>query len=200
MEEEKVTKKSIPVPVIAMIAAVVLIAAGAILIVTGNNKNLLGGNKEEAPTEEKKEEPKKEEPKEDPKRNLPKELSNEDTFSILIQQYEAGNHAEEGWSIQDVTSVEAGVNNAYLVRYGEATPDGMINEKVTIIFLYDGASSVELPGWYEYERDLSEYHFGETLEEQPTQPEQPVEEPPMEEQLTEEQLDEINRVTEQTTE
>ena len=180
-----------------MIAAVVLIAAGAILIVTGNNKNLLGNDTKEAPKEEeKKEEPKEDEPKEDPKRSTPRELTIDEAYQILQEQYALGNHAEEGWSIQAVLSIEAGLNNSFFVAYEEIGSDGLPYEKVTIIFLYDGSSSAELPGWFEGERDVSEYHFGEKLNQQQ---EQPQEEPPVEEELTEEQIDEINRVTEEQT-
>jgi hypothetical protein len=190
MEEEKTAKK-INIPVIVMIAAVVLIAAGAIMMVTGNNKNLLGNDKKEEPP--KQEEPKQEEPKEEPKRNIPRELTIEEAKNILDEECN-NNHSGEGWYVNSVLSVLTG-DNAYLVTYEEVAPDGVVTTKQTIILINDGTTSVELPGWLENERDVSEYHFGE----------QPVENPEVEQPMTDEQLDEVNVVTndqlqEQTTE
>ncbi len=177
--EEKETKEKEPKKnnkaTLIIFAAIVFIVAGAVLILTGNNIKLLNGNDKDG-TEE------KDKPTDDPKRGTNQELTVEEAKKILDDK-KASDFPDSEWTIDEVVSVLRGDNNTYLVTY-KTTTDGNTDELQTIIFIENGVSNVELPGWHEGERDLTSYNFGnaatpdepgEPPVEEPTEP--PVEEP-----------------------
>ncbi|MBR3490421.1 MAG: hypothetical protein IKH36_02905 [Bacilli bacterium] len=176
--EQKTVAKKNNTPLIIMAIAVLLILAGVVLIVTGNNNSLIG-KKEKA---EKQEEP--------AKRNVvPVDLTDEEAIEVVIKA-KAEKYAEEAWTLGEVHVIARGENGTFLILFDKVYETN--TETLQTVITYGTEKwDVDLTGWPEGSKDLSEYNFkyytDEPVEEPPVeepaeQPaEPPVEEPPVEE-------------------
>ena len=177
--EQKTVAKKNNTPLIIMAIAVLLILAGVVLIVTGNNNSLIG-KKEKAEKQE-------EEPA---KRNVvPVDLTDEEAIEVVIKA-KAEKYAEEAWTLGEVHVIARGENGTFLILFDKVYETN--TETLQTVITYGTEKwDVDLAGWPEGSKDLSEYNFkyytDEPVEEPPVeepaeQPaEPPVEEPPVEE-------------------
>lgn len=159
---------------LVLLLAVLLIAAGVVLIVTGNNKSFIA--KDKPKEENKQEEPKEDEP-EDVNRGNVATLTEESAKEILNQKKES-DLKDETWTIGEVTILAEGNNKSYLISYEKVNEDGSIDVLQTIISIENGVGIVELPGWFEGERELDSYEFVYNNDETEDGPgDEPIEEP-----------------------
>ena len=161
-----------------MLLAVLLIAAGGILIATGNNKSFV--SKDEPKEENKNQEVEQgNQEQEDTKRGNKDELDAE-TAKDIIAKKKASDLSDEAWDLGDVSVIAKGNNNSYLVTYEKINEDGTTELLQTVISIENGNGVVELPGWFEGERDLNDYEFvydTEELEDEEESADLPSEEP-----------------------
>ena len=167
--EQKAVAKKNNTPLIIMAIAVLLILAGVVLIVTGNNNSLIG-KKEKA---EKQEEP--------AKRNVvPVDLTDEEAIEVVIKA-KAEKYAEEAWTLGEVHVIARGENGTFLILFDKVYETN--TETLQTVITYGTEKwDVDLTGWPEGSKDLSEYNFkyytDEPVEEPVQEPtENPVEEP-----------------------
>lgn len=160
--EQKTVAKKNNTPLIIMAIAVLLILAGVVLIVTGNNNSLIG-KKEKAEKQE-------EEPA---KRNVvPVDLTDEEAIEVVIKA-KAEKYAEEAWTLGEVHVIARGENGTFLILFDKVYETN--TETLQTVITYGTEKwDVDLAGWPEGSKDLSEYNFKYYTDE-------PVEEPPVEE-------------------
>ena len=167
--EQKTVAKKNNTPLIIMAIAVLLILAGVVLIVTGNNNSLIG-KKEKAEKQE-------EEPA---KRNVvPVDLTDEEAIEVVIKA-KAEKYAEEAWTLGEVHVIARGENGTFLILFDKVYETN--TETLQTVITYGTEKwDVDLAGWPEGSKDLSEYNFKYYTDEPAEQPAEQPAEPPVEE-------------------
>lgn len=158
--KETVQKKKNNTPMLIMLVAVLLIGAGIALVMTGNNNALFGKGKDSGEGTEN-----------DPTRtNIPTELTVEKATQLIKAEQEKD--PSDIWTLGEVKIVAKGDNQTYLITYEKTIEEGT-DVLQTIVTNSAGEWVIEMPGWFEGEKDLESYNF--VYENETVEP--PVEEP-----------------------
>ena len=146
-----------------MAVAVLLILVGIGLIVTGNNNSLLGKKDKKENNEE----------QEQQKRSVvPVDLTTEEAVQLLVDE-KANKYAEEAWTLGEVRVLARGENGTFLVLFDKVYETNTETLQ-TVIAYGENGWVVDLTGWPEGSKYLSEYNF-KYFDVEPA--EEPVEEP-----------------------